>query len=1279
MLNNYLVAALSYSFHNNCFILGSLAINLPERTHGYYALTVERLRTPVHYFAYKLVHHRLAAYSYAASREIFWPYAPLFTEYAFAFCMTQLPAVLRKWNVTWQCGSHTFDDASIAAQDPCCQNNPEVRASLNTELNQSLGQPQIMQWMQEHQPVPEQEVRMLSSLLEYLELSILNNNWRYQLTRGLLYFLQNDYIAATLHLTKAENIFTQQGLQDPQKCKQYMSGGQLVDVEDKAIKRAVNKIFCNEPRSKRLFGIRSSYCKSYCFARDEIQLYVIDNYLQNKDFPRTLILAHDLLGDCNAIELLNQSLKRCFTVTALKLKKIIPPSSKSSSALSSLVTTDEIYHQLGVECQQLHELMPQLLNCCSLGMMLPNFSGSFEKRVAQFPQSYAALYQQQYEGTTISAVPPIPAINKDKNEADSLMTTRSTSEEDAQNPLPDFFTDSYTRYCWYYTAMHRLRGNFSYDFKHLLPHSIRPDIDGIAQILLQQKYGFHYPLGHMSVGTPSALLADLLQIPTLSDKYAVSWVLQEWPIMCGADTLKAREDLFAHGKSEVYELMATLLPNLPLDLYQRWEQQAHLQGTVSVDVTDPDLVTKLPESECHEIELYKEHFPCPFIPVTREGEKHSPQIVYGATFGAYLGLYDAPVPIKGMLFSLSSLTRNFDWEVSPWIYRYVKQRLQLQSEATQAAQETEGKVTSQPEQQDACVSAPDFRLEVNNLPFSGIDMTTFLYFENYFVFVPIKPKETVRMRTDGELPEYQMPEYTPLLLKGFHRGNLFAESIESRAQTPQGESLRYEVFVQDEYGLLDHQLDDEGNLMIKEMLHRILCLTLGSSWVEQHVGRIRFVGRYSIDRYLKAAQHIDLPTDFYSPGSTHMRVNKGKYHVPDPDINESQALKDVAPFAVYEDDSWIDWAQAFAVSNHNLEKLKYLKSWQQFFGPYEPTELFYNYSLHDVYIPSEQSANKLSFPEFKKISQHLVYSSKLLLCQPPLQRALDLISYQELAHAYPLREDVYHGTTACYQLLVEYYQGNLTLKQGTSTLNSNLGHLLRLHAFAGFIYIPLGQLEQTWSMGELDSENHDATVTTTTDPNAGSEIEAAITDASSTAASRGKGRGRSRKAVAKACPDGMTKNKDKVVGAGAVTLSPELLAQAQKIWNKVQGLEGKPKRRSKTITKAEADKPKVPTYSAEVQQVAYFLSCLKDLSAELKAIIGLDVDVVGYALGHQNLYLDLLIWDWNKFLEQSSKLGQSEVAKRYGIRALSFHSFARKGDSVPLDHLALHSSSAIPV
>ena len=64
------------------------------------------------------------------------------------------------------------------------------------------------------------------------------------------------------------------------------------------------------------------------------------------------------------------------------------------------------------------------------------------------------------------------------------------------------------------------------------------------------------------------------------------------------------------------------------------------------------------------------------------------------------------------------------------------------------------------------------------------------------------------------------------------------------------------------------------------------------------------------------------------------------------------------------------------------------------------------------------------------------------------------------------------------------------------------------------------------------------------------------------------------------------------------------------------------------------------------------------LSHKLKAIIGLEVEATKY--------LDLLLWYWNKFLEQSSKLDQSEVAKRYDIRALSFHSFARKGDSVPL-------------
>ena len=64
------------------------------------------------------------------------------------------------------------------------------------------------------------------------------------------------------------------------------------------------------------------------------------------------------------------------------------------------------------------------------------------------------------------------------------------------------------------------------------------------------------------------------------------------------------------------------------------------------------------------------------------------------------------------------------------------------------------------------------------------------------------------------------------------------------------------------------------------------------------------------------------------------------------------------------------------------------------------------------------------------------------------------------------------------------------------------------------------------------------------------------------------------------------------------------------------------------------------------------------LRTELKAIISLEVDATKY--------LDLLLWYWNKFLEQSSTLGQSEVAKRYSISALSFHSFARKSDSVPL-------------
>ena len=53
-----------------------------------------------------------------------------------------------------------------------------------------------------------QEVALLSQLLEEVEFSGSQYNFRYQFTRGLLYFLQDNYLAAGKHLKQAQQLYT---------------------------------------------------------------------------------------------------------------------------------------------------------------------------------------------------------------------------------------------------------------------------------------------------------------------------------------------------------------------------------------------------------------------------------------------------------------------------------------------------------------------------------------------------------------------------------------------------------------------------------------------------------------------------------------------------------------------------------------------------------------------------------------------------------------------------------------------------------------------------------------------------------------------------------------------------------------------------------------------------------------------------------------------------------------------------------------------------------------
>lgn len=270
-----------------------------------------------------------------------------------------------------------------------------------------------------------------------------------------------------------------------------------------------------------------------------------------------------------------------------------------------------------------------------------------------------------------------------------------------------------------------------------------------------------------------------------------------------------------------------------------------------------------------------------------------------------------------------------------------------------------------------------------------------------------------------------------------------------------------------------------------------------------------------------------------------------------------------------------------------------------------------------------------------------------LLCEPARRSPLSQTDYQQVIAKYPLREDVYYGRTACYQLLSEYYQGNQVVELDSDTLNSNMSRLLQMHANAGFIYVDLAQLQQK-PQGAANSAS-------------GASTDAKVT------------KGRGRKAAAKDSPEvasasaGTTAASTKTnIGsiAGDVDLSAELLSQAQQIWDRIQGPQSKPAKRSAKATKTTA--AEASSYSDEVRNMAYALSFLKDLGTELKAKLDLEVDVIGYALGHKYLYLDLLIWDWDKFLEQATDLSQSPLIRRYGVTELNFHSFVRESDNLPL-------------
>lgn len=991
-----------------------------------------------------------------------------------------------------------------------------------------------------------QEVALLSQLLEEVEFSGSQYNFRYQFTRGLLYFLQDNYLAAGKHLKQAQQLYTTYDLGNSDHFAHYVAP---------------------------------------CSARESLVEASFSSKTQYNWAPRDMI--------CGAVpkELINH-----FT-----LKKINRPyfycSTDADASKQEAVgpNFEDVLDQISKENLALNNLGTTLLQCCHLGLTLPNFTNTL-------------------------------CSNTDLVLKDFFIAQDPESD-------PDFFNNIYRKHFSPQQNMFLLNRSLidsakryvsSLMFFAMAPRFLERHIAQTADELLTNNTFPHSVDGHLFVGDCESLLGELLQERVFYDKHLSFWHLQEG---------LAAQDKHISQIAQLMESYSVYLPkavpSVSADQYQKlinWEQWPQmLELPAKVAGAKNKAASKSSASE-------------------EPNQKFVP-----AEVQIILTCNRVLLITRELLVNMTAYPRRMDYEINAWINRYVHLRIQ-QQQALQLKTKPKGAKGANSEPPISLLTELDQPL----IPAKYLEQA------GQVLFVPVKPKVLLEHKQKGTLPEYQSLGFTPLQLDGFHRGELFGVDHVTAAMTITGKgkaasnaagtelldagkitknviaakvnatieanqaagaealSSRYDIYFGGEFKPFDFELDANSKT-IADYLPRFLCSFLGKSWVEQHFHEAKVLAK----------------------GAFGARLIKEPVQI----LTLTKSNSDLLT---------IDWSRPFVVKVKDLPKLRYAYSWQRFFGASASCDLFYRYTLHSYVWPEEPAQQEevscfVSSSEQKTTLRKASKQAQMedLLCDPARRSPLSQTDYQQVIAKYPLREDVYYGRTACYQLLSEYYQGNQVVELDSDTLNSNMSRLLQMHANAGFIYVDLAQLQQK-------------------PQGAASSAHGASTDAKVT-------KGRGRKAAAKDSPEvasasaGTTAASTKTnIGsiAGDVDLSAELLLQAQQIWDRVQGPQSKPAKRSAKATKTTAAEASL--YSDEVRNMAYALSFLKDLGAELKTKLDLEVDVIGYALGHKYLYLDLLIWDWDKFLEQATDLSQSPLIRRYGVTELNFHSFVRESDNLPL-------------
>ena len=1127
---------------------GVLVTWLPERLVGLYRALVQQWRP--------FVHAKMLKYSTEAVdfREEYWTAFPFICEYAFVFGMCQLKEHLPKWNIPLTGFPNIDTKDSALEQLEFYQKHLKflmnTKKYLQNKVTESLNAPKYKLYASPkgiNDLTGPQEVALLSQLLEEFEFSGSQYNFRYQFTRGLLYFLQDNYLAAGKHLKQAQQLYTTYDLGSSDHFAHYVAP---------------------------------------CSARESLVEDSFSSTTQYSWAPRDMI--------CGAVpkELINH-----FTLKKINRPYFYCPTDADASKQEAVGPNfEDVLDQISKENLALNNLGTTLLQCCHLGLTLPNFTNTLCSSTdlvlkdfffAQDPESDLEFFNNIY----CSHFAP---------QQNMFLLHRA-------------LLDTAKKYV------------SSFMFFAMSPRLLERYIAQTADELLTE-HTFQYSAdGHLFVGSCESLLGELLQERIFYNKHLSFWHLQEG---------------FAMHEKLISELVQVLrsykvyipkaVPSVSTGQYQKlinWEQWPQM---LELPANGADAKNKA---------------------ASKSSVSEEPNLEFVPAELQVILLYNRILMTSSeLLVNMTAYPRRMEYEVNAWIHRYVHQRIK-QQQTLQPKTKQKGAKDTNSEPPISLLTELDQPL----IPAKHLEQ------EGQVLFVPVKPKVLLEHKQKGTLPEYQSLDFTPLQLDSFHRGELFGADHVTAAMTITGKgkaasnaagtelldagkitknviaakvnaaieanqaagaealSSRYDIYFGGEFKPFDFEMDANSKT-IADYLPRFLCSFLGKSWVEQHFHEAKVLAK----------------------GAFGARLTKEPVQI----LTLTKSNSDLLT---------IDWSRPFVVKVKDLPKLRYAYSWQRFFGASASCDLFYRYTLHSYVWPEDSAQQEEEVSCFVSSSEQKTALRKAskqaqmedLLCEPARRSPLSQTDYQQVIAKYPLREDVYYGRTACYQLLSEYYQGNQVVELDSDTLNSNMSRLLQMHANAGFIYVDLAQLQQK-PQGAANSAVEAGSVAKVT-------------------------KGRGRKAAAKASPEvasasaGTTAASTKTNNgsiAGDVDLSVELLSQAQQIWDRIQGPQSKPAKRSAKATKTTA--AEASSYSDEVRNMAYALSFLKDLGTELKAKLDLEVDVIGYALGHKYLYLDLLIWDWHKFLEQATDLSQSPLIRRYGVTELNFHSFVRESDNLPL-------------